>query len=670
METYLDIILFLAGFIIVAVAASQLSLYFVKVKLPIITGLLVIGIVAGPFVLKLIPSESLSQLNFINDISLSFIAFAAGAELYLLELKGRMKSIKWLTFGQLFISFVLSAAIIYLISPYIPFMAGLSAPVKLAISLLFGTIFVARSPVSAIAIINEMRAKGPFTKTVIGVVVVKEFLVIILFTICSSVSHVLINNVEFDAKLLFILLGELGLSFLLGYALGKGINILLRFRISITIKSIALIVLGYLVFALGHYVHFVSQEYLGFDIYIEPLLICIIGGFYIVNFSNYRREFNKIIEKVIPIIYIMFFTLTGASLSLNTFSQTLVIALLFFFLRIVVLAIGTFVGGALAKDPLHTRKSSWMPYITQAGISLGLVSIVSQKYPEWGLEFGTILITVIVLNLLVGPPLFKWAILKVGESHRKHDVLHEKRDKKVFIFGLEGESLALARQLKSSNVQVVMVTRNKEKAAHEYMGVRVVHIKNLGIDEMKRIGADKADSFVLFYRDKDSLEICELAYEHFGTRHLVVRLNDRKYMKQFQDLEALIVEPASMLISLMDHLVRSPIATSIILGIDENQDTEDVEMQNADYHGTSLRELQVPSDIIILATKRDESPIISTGYTRLRMGDVLTLVGSRESLELVKLKLGQQGEADFKQLRGIKMKLLKKMKFPKGGDSN
>jgi len=668
MDTYLDIILFLAGFIIVAVAASQLSLYFMKVKLPIITGLLVIGIIAGPYVLKLIPKESLSQLNFINDISLSFIAFAAGAELYLSELKGRMKSIKWLTFGQLVISFVLSTAIIYLISDYIPFMAGLSTSVKLAISLLFGTIFVARSPVSAIAIINEMRAKGPFTKTVIGVVVVKEFLVIILFTICSSISNVLINNVEFDMKLLFILLGELGLSFLLGYVLSNGINLLLRLKLSITIKSIALVVLGYLVFAFGHYVHFASQEYLGFDIYIEPLLICIIGGFYIVNFSNYRREFNKIIEKVIPFIYIMFFTLTGASLSLNTFSQTFAIAFLFFFIRIVVLAIGTFTGGVLAKDPLHTRKSSWMPYITQAGISLGLVSIVSQKYPEWGLEFGTILITVIVLNLLVGPPLFKWAILKVGESHRKHDVLHEKRDKKVFIFGLEGESLALARQLKLSNVQAIMVTRNKEKAAHEYMGVQLVHIKNLGIDELKRIDADKADSFVLFYRDKDSLEICELAYEHFGTRHLVVRLNDRKYMKQFHDLGALIVEPASMLISLMDHLVRSPIATSIILGIDENQDTEDVEMQNADYHGTSLRELQVPSDIIILATKRDENPIISTGYTRLRMGDVLTLVGSRESLELVKLKLGQQGEADFKQLRGLQMKFLKKMKFPKGSD--
>ena len=235
---------------------------------------------------------------------------------------------------------------------------------------------------------------------------------------------------------------------------------------------------------------------------------------------------------------------------------------------------------------------------------------------------------------------------------------------------MEGESLALARQLISNGVQVMLATRNKEKAAHEYKGVQVVHMNDLGLEEMKRIGADAADSLILFYRDEESLAICELAYEHFGTRHLVVRLHDRKFMKRFNELGALIVEPASMLISLMDHLVRSPIATSIILGMDENQDTVDIEMQNQDYHGMSIRELQMPSDIIILATKRNENPIISTGYTRLRMGDVLTLVGSRESLEKVKLKLGHQNEADFSRLKGIQMKLLTKKRSPKGGDFN
>jgi len=668
MDTKLDILLILAGFLIVTVAASRLSKYFVKVKLPVITGLLVIGIIAGPFILKLIPKESISQLGFINDISLSFIAFAAGAELYLSDLRGNMKSIKWVTFIQMLFIFVLSVIGVYYISNRIPFMSDLGSNTQLAIALLTGVIFVSRSPVSAIAIINEMRAKGPFTQTVIGVTVVKDMLVIILFTLCFAVADALISSIQFDLKLVGILIGELALSFFLGWLLGKLINLVLSMNASTTLKGIFILIQGWLTFFLAHKLHAYSESLLGFHLYLEPLLICILASFYVVNFGRYRREFNKIIEKVVPKIYILFFTLTGATLSLDGFVQAFSIAIAFFFIRLVIMAAGSYLGGKMAGDPENYNKISWAAYVTQAGVALGLVSIVSQRYPEWGEEFATIMVTFVVINLLLGPPLFKWAILKVGESHRKHDVLHEKRDKKIFIFGLEGESLALARQLKNSGVRVKVVTRNKEKALNEYKNVELVHIEEISHDELKKIGADTADSFVLFYQDEDSLSICEMAYERFGTRHLVVRLNDRKYMKQFHELGALIVEPASMLISLMDHLIRSPIATSIILGMDENQDTVDVEMQNADYHGMSLRELKVPSDVIILATKRDENPIISTGYTRLRLGDVLTLVGSRESLEKVKLKLGQQGDVDTRQLRGIQMKLLSKVKSPKRGD--
>lgn len=669
MDTYLDTILFLAGFLIVTVAASKLSKSFPKVKLPIITGLLVIGIISGPFVLKLIPKEALSELGFINDISLSFIAFAAGAELYLSELKGKLKSIMWVTLGQMFFIFILSVLAIFYLADHILFMADFNSNIKLAIALLIGVIFVSRSPVSAIAIINEMRAKGPFTQTVIGVTVVKDLLVIILFTLCFATSNVLISSIDFSFKLILIMIGELLLSFILGWVLGKLMNFILSLSISMNLKAVVLLVFGYSTFLLAHKLHFYSEALFGFHIYIEPLLICILASFYLVNFGTNRREFNKIIERVVPRIYILFFTLTGATLSLDGFAQAFGIAIAFFFIRLFSIIVGTYIGGRMAGDPKEYNRVSWGAYITQAGIALGLVSIVSQKYPEWGVEFATVMVSFIVINLFIGPPLFKWAILKIGESHRKHDVLHEKSEKRVFIFGLEGESLALARQLKSSGVHVKIATRNKEKASHEYMGVDVVHLNNLGYNEMKRIGADKVDSFVLFYQDIDSLAICELAYEQFGTRHLVVRLNDRKFMKRFYELGALIVEPASMLISLMDHLVRSPIATSIILGMDENQDTIDLEMQNQDYHGMSLRELQLPSDIIILATKRDESLIISTGYTRLRIGDVLTLVGFRESLEKVKLKFGHQNEIDYSRSKGLKMKLLSRYRIPKNDDS-
>ena len=160
-ETYL----FLAAFALIAIAANRISKEFQKIGLPIITGILIIGIIAGPFVLQMFPKNAHVKLDFINDIALAFIAFAAGSELYLKELRNRVRQIAWITFGQLVVTFVMSTAIIYFLAENIAFMSTLYSKTNLAISIMMGVIFVARSPSSAIAVINEMRAKGPFTQT-------------------------------------------------------------------------------------------------------------------------------------------------------------------------------------------------------------------------------------------------------------------------------------------------------------------------------------------------------------------------------------------------------------------------------------------------------------------------------------------------------------------------
>ena len=646
-----EILMVLTGFIIVAVAANRIATYFPKVKLPVITGLLFIGILSGPYILNLIPSESIPKLYFLNEISLSFIAFAAGAELYLKDLKGRMRSIKWMTIGQLVFTFGISVAVVLLISERIQFMSDMSFEFKMAIALLMGTVFVTRSPASAIAVINELRAKGPFTQTAIGVTVIKDVLVIVLFTICFAVADALITNVPFDVWLVIILMGELCLSIFLGFVLGQLMNFILAVNMITKLKALFIVLSGYSVYLLAALVHNKSLLWFGFDIYIEPLLICILGSFVVVNFGKNRREFNKIIEMIVPLIYVLFYTLTGASVKLDILQNTWAVALIFFVIRLVSIAIGAYVGGALGGNPNYYNKIFWMPFVTQAGVAIGLVSVIAAKYPVWGAQFSTILIAVIVLNEIVGPPLFKWSILLVGESHKQRELQHENRVKKALIFGLEGQSLALARQLTDHDWKVKLVTRSKDKANLEYQGVRVIHIEDFSLKHLQSIGTEGADALVLLNQDEDNLKICELAYEHFGTRDVVVRVNERNFINKFHELGALIVEPSTVMVSLMDHLVRSPIATSLLLGMEENQDTIDVEMQNHELHGTAIRDLQIPTDLIILATKRNQNTLISTGYTRLRLGDVLTVVGSISSIEKFRLKMENNEASDYKKIR-------------------
>ena len=138
--------------------------------------------------------------------------------------------------------------------------------------------------------------------------------------------------------------------------------------------------------------------------------------------------------------------------------------------------------------------------------------------------------------------------------------------------------------------------------------------------------------------DDENYAICELLYEHVGTKDMIVRLNHRFNFNKFHELGALIVDPSTAIVSLLDHFVRSPQAATLLLGMQQDQDSMDVEVLNPDLHSLRLRNLRLPSDIIVLSVKRSGNFIITHGYTRLRKGDILTFVGSKESLKQVALK--------------------------------
>jgi Kef-type K+ transport system membrane component KefB len=196
-------------------------------KLPLISGFLFTGILVGPYVLGLISREATENLQFVDDISLAVIAFAAGSELHLRELRSRLGSITWITIGNAVVIPLVGGAAIFMMADWIPFMQSLAPAERLAVALIGGAILIARSPSSAIAIINEMRAHGPFTQMVLGVTMLTDVIVIILFAVNSSVADALVTNLGFDVSFIFLLIGELLLSLALGFGVGKLIEALL-----------------------------------------------------------------------------------------------------------------------------------------------------------------------------------------------------------------------------------------------------------------------------------------------------------------------------------------------------------------------------------------------------------------------------------------------------------
>jgi Trk K+ transport system NAD-binding subunit len=282
-----------------------------------------------------------------------------------------------------------------------------------------------------------------------------------------------------------------------------------------------------------------------------------------------------------------------------------------------------------------------MGYVTQAGVGLGLAKEVAVEFPGWGGSFASVMIAVIVLNQIIGPPLMKLALHRAGEAHVRgrhddHDGPH-----KALILGLEDHGLALAHQLERHGWRVKIASRRADKRSGTMPldNVSIGEIEELDLTTLRDLGGEEADALVCLMSEEENEQICELAYEHFGTDTLIARVENRERADRLHQLGVLILDPSTAVVSLLDHLVRAPNATSFFLGTETGQDIIDYEVRNRDLAGMSLRDLRLPLDSLIISVRRDHRHIISHGFTRLQRGDrVSVLVGSEESARTLELK--------------------------------
>ncbi|MEM6702694.1 MAG: cation:proton antiporter [Acidobacteriota bacterium] len=620
---------------LVALAAERVGALLTRARLPLITGFLLAGVVSGPHALGLLTEDMVLRMRWVEEVALAFIAFAAGAELHFEALQSRLRSIRWITVLQTLAMLGLGISAVWLVSPRLDFMNGLDTSSRLAIALLAATVLLARSPSSAIAVINEVRASGPFTRTVLGVTVASDFVVVILFALSASLATAILQGGGLDWTMPLLVCLELLTAVVLGVGLGRLLGLGFRARLPIAAKALWVLGIGWAVFAGAHsFAHFASRE-VGFEIFLEPLLVCLVAGFTVSNMGPYRTEFARTIDLSGGPVYVVFFTLAGAGVALDVVRDSWQIALILAAARLLALALGTWVGGTLANEPAHQNRYSWLSYVTQAGIGLGLAREIAAEFQGWGPAFASLMIAVIVVNQLLGPPLFKAALHRSGEARLRSGQRDLRGTPRAFIFGLEGQALALARQLAGHGWRPTIVTRKDPDSRGRPDEIEIVQVEDLTPEELQRIGAQEARAFLLLNKEADALRVAEIAYQDFGTRNVIARSSDRVHWANFEELGVQIVDPNVAMVSLLDQFVRSPSAASMMLGLDKDQEMLEIELGNPDLDGVALRDISLPHDTLVVSVQRERASLVSHGYTRLQMGDVLTLVGSEESLNRI-----------------------------------
>jgi Kef-type K+ transport system membrane component KefB len=287
----------------------------------------------------------------------------------------------------------------------VDFLDGEPRRVALAVALLFGLVAVAKSPATTIAVITEEKAGGLLTDTVLGITVLKDVIILILIAAVIPLATTIVDPASgFDLTAVAGILVEILGSLAVGLVLGWGIRWYLR---KIGAHPI--------LFVLG--VAFVAVV-LGDHFHLESILVAMAAGFFVQNFSGRGHHLVEALEANSLPLYALFFAVAGADLNILVLRDVWGIAAVIIGARVVALIASTWFGAVLAGDPPVIRRYAWMGFLAKAGVTLGIANIVRERFPVWGGEVATVIIAMIAINQLIGPPLFRYSLIRAGESGR------------------------------------------------------------------------------------------------------------------------------------------------------------------------------------------------------------------------------------------------------------
>lgn len=635
----IDTLILLASFGLLAIASDRIGVVFRRFGLPTITGYLFAGAIAGSFVLDLIPSTATEDLRFVDEISLAVIAFVAGSELYLKEIKPRLRPILSISGGIIVVTYLVLAVGVHLLTGVISFTEDLTDGARLATALLGAAVLLALSPPSTIAVIKELSARGRFTRTVLGVTVTMDVAIIVLFASITSIASPLLTDTSLELSFLPLLLLDLAVAVGLGYIAGRVLQAILESSLPLVAKSGLVLATGFAIYEGGDFITEWSIDSLGFEIHMEPLLIALIAGFFVTNFTAQREQFDELLHAIGPLVYVAFFTITGLSLKLDVLWSVLPVAVALFALRALGIAGGSLLGSRLSGEPARLRTTYWAAFITQAGIALGLAREVAVQFPTLGDAFATLIISVVVINEIVGPLFLKWGLRRARETHEPDT--ERRPGRHAVILGVEGQSIALARALQSRGWSTVLADTDADQIARlASEDVDERHISSVDEETLRSLITDQTEAVVAMLGDDDSnAQALRLAAE-MGIQGLVARPAGAVTENRLSDIEDVVtIDPGTAVVSLLEQAVTSPQSATLLLRRDPNRAVSQVKLVNPDLDGMPVRDLRLPTDVLLLQIIRDGSSVVVHGHTELRTGDDILLLASDDSLAEIRSRL-------------------------------
>jgi Kef-type K+ transport system membrane component KefB len=388
------------GFLlIVSVQAARIC---DQLKMPRLTGYILVGILFGPDVLGLVSSKMLPDLALVKGTAVGLIAFLAGCELNLRRLRPKLRAIGTSAALTMIGAAVVLFALFFAITYIVPITSEFTILQRLIVAMIAANVLAAYSPAVVVGIISETRSSGPLSEAALSIVVLADLIIVVTYALSSTIGHTVFPGAGSDEGLRLLMPHIFG-SIVAG-ALAGGLLAIYVTRVGR--RS------GVFTFALL----FIAAE-AGAALHLNPLLIGLTAGLLLENLTAIGgEELSHAAESVAMPTFAIFFAVVGAEIQMQAFLHTAPFAIAAAVVRFVGIRAGAWLAGRLVGlDPLFTKRLT-VGLLPQAGVAIALAALLLADFKPWGPVIGTIVLGTIIVNQLIGPVLFRNAIVASGEA--------------------------------------------------------------------------------------------------------------------------------------------------------------------------------------------------------------------------------------------------------------
>ena len=385
-------LLLIGGTLLLAVAAHGVGQ---RIHIPRVTLLLLLGALAGPELLDLLPPDADEHFGFITQLTLAMVGFLLGERMYVKDLKdGREALIVSLVVTLVTAAFVAGA--VWLATSNLP------------ASLLLGAVATATAPAATLDVLREAGANGPLTRLIYQVVAIDDAWGVILFSVCLVSAELLMGNGGTGLGSLGIGIVEVGGSLVLGTLLGLPMAWLTgRIRPG---EPMLLESAGFVFVAAG------IAGMLG----LSYLLTCMTLGVVVANQARHHVRPFRSIDGISEPFLALFFFMAGYQLEWSMLPALGALGVAYVGARVVGRLAGGQIGGYLAGSAPHNRRRIGACLMPQAGVALGLALVATDRLPELTYILPLVIGATVIFEL-VGPPLTLIELRHAGETGKGYE---------------------------------------------------------------------------------------------------------------------------------------------------------------------------------------------------------------------------------------------------------